>query len=110
MRTSCFLAAGLAAITVIHLLAQQPEVTAPAATARPLDPNAEARLGVLKTEGAAGVDDLQDFTQKMVDSVFSFGDLGFQEIETSKYLTNILRQQGFTIEHGISGIPTAWMA
>ena len=46
----------------------------------------------------------------MVDSVFSFGELGFQEIETSKYLTNILRQQGFTIEEGISGIPTAWMA
>ena len=46
----------------------------------------------------------------MVDSVFSFGELGFQEIETSKYLTNILRQQGFTIEQGISGIPTAWMA
>ena len=66
--------------------------------------------GALKTEGAAGVDDLQDFTQKMVDSVFSFGELGFQEIETSKYLTNILRQQGFTIEEGISGIPTAWMA
>ena len=46
----------------------------------------------------------------MVDSVFSFGELGFQEIETSKYLTDILRQQGFTIEQGISGIPTAWMA
>ncbi len=76
----------------------------------PADPKAEARLTAFKTEGAAGVDDLQDFTQKMVDSVFSFGELGFQEIETSKYLTNILRQQGFTIQEGISGIPTAWMA
>ena len=83
---------------------------APPAPARAVDAKAEARLGVLKTEGAAGVDDLQDFTQKMVDSVFSFGELGFQEIETSRYLTNILRQQGFTIEEGISGIPTAWMA
>ena len=46
----------------------------------------------------------------MVDSVFSFGELGFQEFETSKYLTDILRQHGFTIEEGISGIPTAWMA
>ena len=77
---------------------------------RPVDPKVEARIGALKAEGAAGVEDLHDFTQKMVDSVFSFGELGFQEIETSKYLTNILRQQGFTIEQGISGIPTAWMA
>ena len=111
MRTSCFVVATVAAITVMHVRAQQPDTPAPpAAAARPVDAKAEARLGALKTEGAAGVDDLQDFTQKMVDSVFSFGELGFQEIETSKYLTNILRQQGFTIQEGISGIPTAWMA
>ena len=46
----------------------------------------------------------------MVDKVFSFAELGFQEIETSKYLTDILKENGFEIEHGISGIPTAWMA
>ncbi len=48
--------------------------------------------------------------QVMNDMIFSFGELGFQETETSKYLTDILRQNGFTIEQGISGIPTAWMA
>ena len=48
--------------------------------------------------------------QEMVDMVFSFGELGFQEIETSKYLTDILEKNGFTIERNISGIPTAWMA
>ncbi len=111
-KSSCMVtAAALAVVAVMHVHAQQPSAPAPAAAAtRPADPKAEARLTAFKTEGAAGVDDLQDFTQKMVDSVFSFGELGFQEIETSKYLTNILRQQGFTIEEGISGIPTAWMA
>ena len=48
--------------------------------------------------------------QVMVDKVFSFSELGFQEYETSKYLTDILAKNGFEIEHGISGIPTAWMA
>ena len=72
--------------------------------------NADARVTGLKTEAAAGVEELHEYTQQMVDSVFSFGELGFQEIETSKYLTNILREQGFTIEEGIAGIPTAWMA
>jgi aminobenzoyl-glutamate utilization protein B len=46
----------------------------------------------------------------MVDSVFSFGELGFQEFETQRYLTGILKQNGFTIETGIGGIPTAWVA
>jgi aminobenzoyl-glutamate utilization protein B len=49
-------------------------------------------------------------SQVMVDMVFSFGELGFQEVETAKYLTGILRKEGFKIEHAIAGIPTAWIA
>src|SRR3979409_1514090 len=49
-------------------------------------------------------------TQQMVDQVFSFGELGFQEFETSKYLTAILEKNGFKIERGYAGIPTAWVA
>src|SRR5262245_60376663 len=49
-------------------------------------------------------------SQVMVDMVFSFGELGFQEVETSKYLTGILRKEGFKIDQGIAGIPTAWIA
>jgi hypothetical protein len=52
MRSSYFIAAGLAAITVLHAHAQQTN-TAPAAAARVLDPKTEARIGALKTEGAA---------------------------------------------------------
>src|SRR5437764_3708961 len=48
--------------------------------------------------------------QVMVDSVFSFGELGMQEFETSKYLTGILEKEGFKIERGVYGIPTAWVA
>ena len=48
--------------------------------------------------------------QEMVDSVFSFGELGFQEVETSKYLTGILEKEGFKIERGVADIPTAWVA
>jgi aminobenzoyl-glutamate utilization protein B len=49
-------------------------------------------------------------SQVMVDMVFSFGELGFQEVETTKYLTGILRKEGFKIEQGVAGIPTAWVA
>lgn len=64
----------------------------------------------LKKEALNSVATKEKAVQEMVDMVFSFGELGFQEIETSKYLTGILEKNGFTIERGISGIPTAWMA
>src|SRR6202022_3616044 len=56
------------------------------------------------------IDGMQKQAQVMVDSVFSFGELGFQEFETSKYLTGILEKEGFKIERGVAGIPTAWVA
>lgn len=68
------------------------------------------KLAKLKTEVIKSLDGKQKTAQEMVDMVFSFSELGFQETESSAYLTNILQQNGFTIEKGIGGIPTAWMA
>ena len=68
------------------------------------------RLAALKREAATDVDQRFVATQHMIDMVFSFGELGFQEVETSKYLTGILRQNGFTIQENIAGIPTGWVA
>ena len=56
------------------------------------------------------VDAMQENIQKWNDSVFSFGELGFQEFETTKFLTAILRQNGFAVQEGVAGIPTAWTA
>jgi aminobenzoyl-glutamate utilization protein B len=56
------------------------------------------------------VDAMKKQIQVMVDSVYSFGELGFQEFETSKYLSGILEKEGFKIERGIAGVPTAWVA
>ena len=70
----------------------------------------EVRLAQLKTEVQQLVDARAKMAQVMVDKVFSFAELGFQEVETSKYITDILKKEGFTIEYGISGVPTAWWA
>ncbi|CAN5614126.1 M20 family metallopeptidase [soil metagenome] len=69
-----------------------------------------ARLVVLKQEIAREIEGMHTFTQQMVDQVFSYGELGFQETESSRYLVGILRRNGFTVQQGIAGIPTAWMA
>jgi aminobenzoyl-glutamate utilization protein B len=64
----------------------------------------------LKKEALASVATKEKNIQEMVDMIFSFGELGFQEFETSKYITDILSKNGFSVEKGISGIPTAWLA
>ena len=70
----------------------------------------DSRLEALKQELLVDIDARRDFTQQMVDSIFSFGELGFQEFETQRYVTEILEQHGFTVEKGVAGIPSAWMA
>src|SRR5947208_7683086 len=70
-------------------------------------PDKEAAM---KADLAGQIDAMKKQAQVMVDSVFSFGELGFQEFETSKYLAGILEKEGFKIERGVASIPTAWVA
>ena len=67
-------------------------------------------LDHLKNEAIQEIDHRQMFTQQMVDQIFSYSELGFQEFETSRYLTGILEKNGFKVERGVAGIPTAWIA
>jgi aminobenzoyl-glutamate utilization protein B len=71
---------------------------------------AEARTDALKAAVATGVESRAKLAQVIVDKVFSFGELGFQEIETSKYLTELLEKQGFKVVRGVAGLPTGWTA
>jgi aminobenzoyl-glutamate utilization protein B len=82
------------------------QAAAPATPATPPDP----RLEALKRELVADIDSRAVFTQQMVDQIFSFGELGFQEFETSKYLVALLRKEGFRVEEGYAGIPTSFVA
>ena len=102
----------VAAITCACLAvgAQTPPPTAPPATPAAPSVATDPRLEQYKRDVAAEVDALKDLSQQMVDSVFSFGELGFQEHETGRYLTGILEKNGFRIERGLAGIPTAWTA
>src|SRR6202795_4417676 len=68
------------------------------------------REAAIKADLSGQIDSMKKRAQVMVDSVFSFGELGFQEIETSKYLTGVLEKEGFKIQRGVAGIPPAWVA
>jgi len=80
----------IAAVVTVAPSAQQP-AQAPRAASNP-------RLEQYKRDVSLEVDGLGEMIQRMNDQVFSFAELGFQEFETSKYLTGVLRQNGFTVQ------------
>lgn len=103
---------GLVAVAVVAPpLAQRRPAPAPAAT--PAAPAAvDPRVASLKALVDADVSSpaMFDLGQQMNDMVFSFSEIGFQEFETQKYLGGLLRENGFTVEEGVAGIPSAWVA
>src|SRR5947209_5622317 len=70
----------------------------------------EQKTAAMKADILGKVDALKTRSQIMVDQIFSFGELGFQEFETPKYLTETLEKEGFKVQRGVAGIPTAWTA
>ena len=75
-----------------------------------LEAQADSRLEDLKEEVLEMVEGRAKQVQEIVDMQFSFGELGFQEFETQRYLTGILEEAGFEIELGVAGMPSAWTA
>ncbi|HSG79588.1 MAG TPA: amidohydrolase [Acidimicrobiia bacterium] len=96
MRRAIF--GAVAAATVLTFL--------PGAAAAQADP----RLDALKEEALQTVEARSKLVQEIIDHLFSFGELGMQEFETQRYLTGLLRDEGFDIELGVAGMPSAWTA
>src|SRR4029079_18310430 len=100
--------APLITLALVSFLAAGPgaqRAPAPAPAAKP-----NPKLEALKKEAAADVDGRATFAQHMVDQIFSYGELGFQEFETNRYLIDILKSNGFAVQEGVAGVPTAFVA
>jgi aminobenzoyl-glutamate utilization protein B len=82
----------------------------PASGQDPAPPAADTRLSTLMEQVEAGVAARARLAQVMVDKIFSFSELGHQEVETSAYITGILEENGFEVERGVAGMPNAWFA
>ena len=72
--------------------------------------NVDPRLESLKEEALGKVQDRAKMVQEIIDQLYSFGELGMQEFETQRYLTGLLEENGFEIELGVAGMPSAWTA
>ena len=47
---------------------------------------------------------------KISDAVWSYAELGLQEFKSSKLLADILEKAGFSVERGLAGMPTCFVA
>ena len=65
---------------------------------------------VLKQAAMEMADGRATFTQIIVDSIFSFAELGYQEFETAAYVTGLLEKEGFRVQKGCAGMPTCFVA
>ncbi len=69
-------------------------------------PAAEA----IKTDGFALVDANAARMAKINDAIYSFAEIGFQEVKTIGLVTAELTRAGFKVETGVAGMPTAYKA
>ncbi len=47
---------------------------------------------------------------ELSDAVWGFAELGYKEVQSAGLLAGALERQGFTVEKGVAGIPTAFVA
>jgi len=98
---------GVLAFPVAAASAQQPDSAPRFVTRLQAD---DARVTRIKREATTRVDSMAKLTQEVVDMLFSFGELGYQEVESARYLTDLLESRGFKVTRGYAGMPTAWVA
>src|SRR5437870_5470346 len=102
MRAVSRLAGMLAFLATTPLLSFAQEPAGPQPPRPEMDfkvdiPADDPRMTSLKQQAMRKVDSMSTMTQRMVDQLFSFSELGFQEFETQRYLDSVLTRNGFKV-------------
>jgi aminobenzoyl-glutamate utilization protein B len=100
--------AATAALVAAPAASDQPRLSATSSV--PASASAQAapagqddpKIDRFKAEAVKNVESMSTFSQQMVDSIFSFAELGFQEVETNRYLIDVLKKNGFSVKQGIA--------
>ncbi len=71
--------------------------------------NAKA-IDALKNETATQIQLGYDGYKKIEQSIWDYAEVGYQEVKSSALLQTTLKENGFAVESGVAGIPTAFVA
>jgi aminobenzoyl-glutamate utilization protein B len=78
--------------------------------ATPVLAQAPANIEAMKADAFAVVDGNADRMGRLSDAIYSYAEIGFQEVKTIALVTKTLRDAGFAVTTGVAGMPTAYMA
>jgi hypothetical protein len=56
------------------------------------------------------LDQKEAFYQKTALTIWNYAEIGYQEYKSSQLLQDILKNEGFTLEVGVAGLPTGFVA
>ncbi|MES2848412.1 MAG: amidohydrolase [Bacteroidota bacterium] len=71
---------------------------------------ADKKIDALKDELAINIQSGYDAYKKIALSIWDYAEVGYKEIKSSALLQNTLKDNGFAIEPGVAGMPTAFVA
>jgi aminobenzoyl-glutamate utilization protein B len=72
--------------------------------------NAANPIDLLKTQAAASIQGGYDRYKATELAIWNTAEVGFKEKESSALLQTMLKENGFTVEAGVAGMPTAFVA
>jgi aminobenzoyl-glutamate utilization protein B len=100
-------------ITHIALLALAASTPSLAVAAEPRTSSTKAatsNLEAWKAEGFTLIEANADHVGRVSDAIFSYSEIGFEELKTVALMKKELEAKGFKVETGIGGMPTAYKA
>lgn len=72
--------------------------------------NSAKLIDVLKNETATNIQSNYDAYKKIELTIWDYAEVGYKEVKSSILLQNTLKENGFIVEAGVAGIPTAFVA
>ena len=63
-----------------------------------------------KQAALAAIEEKKQLVAGVADQIWEYAELSLQEVQSAALYVRVLRQEGFTVEEGICGIPTAFSA
>ena len=75
-----------------------------------LQTTAQAVLSKDKKEVIANLEKKKDHYGDVSKQIWDFAEVGYKEVKSSAILIDELKKEGFTMEEGVAGIPTAFVA
>ena len=72
--------------------------------------NNNKSIDALKNETATTIQSGYDAHKKIALTIWDYAELGYKETKSSALLQTTLKDNGFTVEAGVAGMPTAFVA